>query len=529
MNLSISTPQSSTSSFNLKELEVLSANDKQFERKTDRYPRYWHFLTLGIPKLLEALSLFFDGIVHREKMGHPLPIRFTRGHLCKNEIKMLNKFQSLQEKGKGLLSVHEFHKALALLNELSQACTQAAKNSQHDVVAGLQPKLQALKSLIEKNKNDKLNRAQFSEEDWQTLDVIKYELTKEGFEDLTEIFNSQWFQDYNIQGRIAKYGVNYNEAVIAEILALSLAYIEGLDGMKIRLPVFDVQQNIYRLVEYEIKKSVLGDALPCYTLESETPHASPWFIIRGTQRYTTMNSQGKEQREGSFESILADVLDHKCVSRHLINKALIRRPIVREKEKLVQRESLGDFFRRCRQQNKTVLLAGHSLGGTLVNALTVEFYNDVQTGYSFSGTGVSSELATQWNAIGRARDIFKGNFQSKLVNFDHEGDIVPAGGRRLIGLHLAIEALAHQGPNGIYQSHVRGHLNRDFQIQKVNLAKENNKPARSFCERIRVIIGACLGFLLTVFSGKYLPDWWKNRKVYQKHAAFYRKIHLSLI
>lgn len=482
----------------------------------------WSYLTLGIPRLIESLSLFFDGIVHREKRGEPLSIRFTTGHLNAFDEQQLQKFHNYQEKEESnFLKNTELKKAQQLMEALAEVSKQARLEGNETLFVETDKKLKLFQGLIEKNSNTKLKNRQLDEHEWPLLDEVKFELTKEHFEDLVLQFNSEWFRSYLISERMERFGgLDYCEAVIAEILGVSLSYIEGLDGKSIKLPFLDTRTGLFKLVTYTINKTVLGDNLPCYTLECELSEAHPWFVFRGTQRYTTLNSQGKELREGSFESILADVIDYKCVSRRLINKSLVHRPIVKEGEHYKQMESLGDIFCRWRREGKKVLLTGHSLGGTIVNALTVEFFDDVKRGYSFSGTGVSSKIAWLWNSKGVLA-------KKKLINFNNEGDMIPSGGAALIGQHFAIKPL-WVAKKGIYHAHNRRNLNKDFEIQKVNIKKENGKFARAFCERIRIIIGAIFRFFLSLFNPSYLPDWWKNRFVYKKQANLYRGVLKAL-
>lgn len=486
--------------------------------KINEHRLRWHFLTLGVPLLLETLSVFCKGIIHRHKSGLPLRVRFKTDHLTLEKMGKIALFQRFTKPFAGPLHKQEEEKATLLIQQTINACNNAKDQGDFQEVEACQQKLQALGKLLEKNRNSKMSRNDFDEDDWRITDQIDYELADEHGAFLTEMFNSDWFKNAHFQYQMKRdFGVDYDEAVLAELLSFSLAYVEGLDQKTLRLPVYDADLQKYRTVAYVIKASRMGDDLPCYLLESNDPHAHPWFVIRGTQSYTKVSKHGREHRIGSFESMMADTLDHKCISRNILNKALIHRPIIVENGKYVQKESLEDLFGRCRKANKKVNLCGHSLGGTLVNTLAVEFYDQIKTAYAFSAAGVSKYYAGRWEALNSATPA-----ENKLINFDHEGDIVPAGGRCLIGNHVAIEPLNPPQVESIYQRHNHRHLCKDFQIQKVDAKKENGKFERAFCERIRIIIGACLRFLFSLFNGKYLPDWWCNRKIYRERANLHR-------
>lgn len=498
----------------------------------------WHYLTLGIPLLIETLSLFYTGIINREKIGPAFKVRFK--HKDKNgqplpfeQIKHLFLFQNYNNHTSAALNLGEMSKAQQFLNRTLNVAQDALKKGDQFAYQQQLDKMRPYQNLLEKNRNPNLSRTDFKEEDWKTLDTIDFELAGEYFSALCELFNTQakssadenvhMFLDLNEMMHNV-FSLDYCEAVIAENLSLGLAYIEGLEGKKLKLPVVDHQTKLFRLVEYTIKQTRVGDALPCYLLESEDPDAHPWFVVRGTSSYTGVSSSGKEYRTGAMESILADSLDHECISRNIINKALVTSPIIKEGEALVQKESLSGIFDRWQGAGKKAILCGHSLGGTIVNALTVEFYDQVKITYAFSSAGVSKETSDRWRQL--TQQDSAETYKTKLMNFDYEGDFIPSGGRMLIGNHFAIKADKHWSGRGLYDTHVFSHLNHDFRIQRVDIDKEHSKLGRWFCERLRIFVGHCFRLLLAIFSHKYIPDWWTNREVYREYASIERRNHL---
>lgn len=495
---------------------IYYTNEAQEKPQSHIQRKAWSFLTMGIPAMIEAFSVFFAGITHREKSGISLVARFKGQYIRPDQLSQLNKFQRVNEGLAVSINEAERGKALQLMQRILNEAER--QGTPEDVVS---EKLKPFTALLEKCSRLKTSRHHFKEEDWKVLDLIDFELVQESFNNFVTVFNSDWMGESGLHTALqSDFGIDYYEAVLAETLSLFLGYIERLDGKQISLPIFDPSTGLYRSASYQIKQTYLGDALPCYILESEDPLAHPWFVVRGTQPYTGLNAEGKELRVGSLESILADSLDHDCISRNVINKALVSRPIVNVDGKFVQTESLSDIFRNWREQGKTVNLCGHSLGGTIVNALTVEFYDQVKGAYAFSGAGVSYEMAQRWESL--VKNDTTESYKTKLVNFDYEGDFVPSGGKSLIGNHFAMTEL--EGKSALYDSHVISHLNRDFQIQKVDLTKENRKLSRFFMERVRMVVGTCFRFLLQCFNSKYIPDWWKRSKEYMAYAAFERHV-----
>lgn len=487
----------------------------------------WHFLTLGIPLLIDSLSLFCSGLIHRETLDFPLRVRFKYERLPLDKVGQLMRFHQFNQISSKALNEAAENKASQQMLKLTNQLEQAKRLGHSQEVDECHAKLNALKSVLDKNAIARMTRNDFNEADWKVADAIDFELTQDYFEELTDLFNANWVASSGIKAKLkADLGIDYQEAVVAESLALSLAYIEGIEGKTISLPVYDEAKKKYLPAVFTIRQTTVGDSLPCYLLESDNPRVSPWMIVRGTQPYIRISLNNKEYRQGGLESILADSLDPDCISRNVINKALSNRPVIEQNGQFIQKESLSDIFRKWKLAGKSVNLSGHSLGGTIVNALAVEFYDQIQTAYAFSGAGVSYKTAERWGELNELYPEL--NLPSRLLNFDYEGDIVPSGGRRLIGTHLAITALLQLGPSGIYDCHVRSHLNHDFQIQKIDVAKETHKLARVFCERLRIITGKCFYLLLWLFNSKYIPDWWKNRKIYRQRADCERDIRIHL-
>lgn len=494
--------------------------------------RFWHFLTLGVPAIIKALSLFFESFICRIKKGPTYTFRFAPKHITPEKSLNLDAFYRFNEAVPGLLKNAEANKILQMLNILVNQREIAKCSDNPDEVATITKKMDALSCILEKNKKKGLSRKDLSAEEWTILDNVCYELAVEFFANLSNMFNTGWFHSLCFDSIMEQtFYTNYQEALIAENLALSLAYIEGLDGKILSLPVFDEGSKGYKQVNYRIQESTLGDNLPCYILESIDPSARPWVVVRGTQYYTDLSSKGKELRRGSLESILADSIDHKCIARHVINKTLLTRPkFENDKGIIVEQESLGDFFEKWHQENKQANLTGHSLGATFVNNLAVEFYDDVYKAYAFSGAGVSKKIAKRWNFLVEKTRVRKElsieareMLNAKLVNFDYEGDLIPSGGSRLIGQHLAIKKLAKRQMEKMYYCHVTPHLNNNFALSLVDITKEKKKLARWFCEELRIATGRCFRFLLTMFNSKLFPDWWVKRKVY-KEAAYHHRI-----
>lgn len=490
--------------------------------------RIWDYLTLGIPYLIRGISFIWEGITHREKTGPELYFRFKHKYLRPECFRCMQKFYAFNQIESTPLNREENSKAWTLINIAVNAQQEARKNKQFERAEKCSQTIQKLTSLLQKNVSLNASRKNFTQSDWEALDTIDFELLKDHFVNLNHVFNSSWFASLHFQESMKEhFGVNYKKALISEALALSLAYVEGLDGKTILLPVHDKANSAYHLVEYEIRETLLGDSLPCYILESKEPCAKPWLALRGTQFYTGLNKDGKELRKGSLESILADAIDPECIAKDVINKSLVYRPLIKKEDSIEQKESLADLFNGWKQQNKRVYICGHSLGGYLSNNLSVKFFNTVAKAYSFSGTGVGEVTFRKWHKHLQEESNLTGlpisKLEEKIVNFDFEGDFVPAGGGKGIGLHLAIAPLVKSEQHGLYHNHVSSHLNQNYKIQRVDVEKENNKIARVVCERFRNLVGFFFRVFMYFCNKENIPDWWTNRKVYREQVKSRKK------
>lgn len=487
--------------------------------------RFWNFLTLGVPLLIETMSLFWLDIVHRQQEGVCLHFKFKTNKLPEDQIPEALKFHQFNEISRTPLNKLEADKVHQYINRLINRRELASTKNDRKTMELCEDWLNKFSSILKKNLTPKLSRKDFTMDDWEVLDLVDFELAAEHFASLTPFFNSSEYRSSRFQEEMNdKFQVDYNEATIAEGLSLSLAYIEHLHGKKICLPIKTGHaETPYRSAEYTIVETFLGDALPCYILESTDKEAPPWFVIRGTQSYTEISPNGKEYRIGSLESILADAIDHKEIARDVIKKSLVCRPIVKENGVLRQKKSLTEIFERWRKRKTKVRIAGHSLGASLANYLTVRNEKIVERAYGFSGAGVSTKVAKKWDKKLKKKAQAEGTsvdqLEKKIVNFDYEGDFVPAGGARLIGLHLALTSQEDEVESGLYHAHVRSRLNHNFKVRQVNIKKENSKLSRKFCELLRYVTGLCLRVMLNLCYPQHIPDWWKNRKIYRKKVS----------
>lgn len=352
---------------------------------------------------------------------------------------------------------------------------------------------------------------------WQAFDKVNFKNVQACFHLLFEEFKKNTF--HKITQDMAKF-CDYRESLIAEILAQLLAYTEGLHGKTLHMP--SITADGIELIPYKIRESFLGDSLPCYIMEPENAASShrPWLVIRGTQHHTAKTQDGKEYRLGAFESLLADMIDSNGIAEDVVNKGLVNSPIRGPKGARVMRESLGSLLISCKLSGKQLNIAGHSLGGTLAKYIAAQFPNQIHRSYCFSSPGISD----------KAHEIYKKlrkNFgtKEKIVNILYHKDPFHLVGSWQIGTKLQVTPLKISPNRGYIEAHVRPHLNKDFGIRVIKSKEENYKFARHISEFVRWFLGRIAYGLICLLRPSAIPDWYRNRHIYQVRKNHYLKTY----
>jgi hypothetical protein len=336
-----------------------------------------------------------------------------------------------------------------------------------------------LEGLLKIQIKPKATRQDFDRTAWKALDTVNFALTQEHLETLCDLFNSPYHEE-TLQA-FEEHG-NWNEALVAETLAKALAYTEELSGKTIKIPVLSAD-NHYELKEFTIDLWHLGDELPCYVLSRENEQS--WIIPRGTE-IATKKTEGIEHREGAMESILADC-DPKGIAHTVLENA----------------QKSGFLEVIFKQTSDTVIIAGHSLGGLIANELTARFPDKVAHAYGFSAPGISKET---YNSLAD-------NLQTKITNFQTEGDLVPSAGRYCIGKNFAVSS---EAPDAIH-AHLQHNLNRpSTRLTLIDNDKENEKLMRRVSEATRKTMGGAILKIRALFTNA--PIWvHQSTRIRQPH------------
>lgn len=375
-----------------------------------------------------------------------------------------------------------------------------------EMIARGDPEAKHMKTLLKRCEDPKFHRGKFDGHDTICLEKANFELAKEYLVDLAEFYNTKHFDRVNKS--IMDYcGLNFYEAVIAEVLARTIAYNTHLDGQTLPLPVLR-DDGTYGIAKFKIKLYCLGDELPAYILECEEKDEhgkdkyNPWFVVRGTETSSVKTKDGKKIKMGGWESFLADTIPPDGVGDGVVDKCLRHHKTFTLNGKKIVQPSLSKVF-----ANRKFKLAGHSLGGNLVNQIGAHLYDNVEKVYGFCGPGVTKRIYEIWESKSKPGD-------DKLFNIAPKGDLVPAAGEKLIGKHLALKHLTKPKEADFVHVHVLMCLTQPFTLQLVDNRLEEKQIGRVAMETVRRSIGYVVRKTMEKVLRWEFPDWYTNRDIF---------------
>lgn len=350
--------------------------------------------------------------------------------------------------------------------------------------------------LLKRCENPKFTRASFDGDDLHVYNLATFELVKEFSKDLCVLINSKHLEP--IANEIAQtFKFDYYQAVVAEVLARSIAYNPHLDGETIPLPVKMPDGN-YEIANFTVKLYYLGDELPSYVMECKNDKGedlhNPWLVARGTDTSNPKTAVAQRNKTGCVESVLADLVHQDGVAEGIIDDGVVFGGKFADGTK----QDLLELF-----ENRQFNLTGHSLGGCIVNQAATVLNKNVNQAFAFGAPGVSERIGTWWN---------EAKFDNtKLVNIQTEGDLVPASGKKLIGTHIAYTPLEMPANPNASLMHIMMCLTKPFKLQHVDIEKETIQPGRIFTEKARARIGTIFSKLASAFNR--LPEWSTSTRV----------------
>ncbi len=380
---------------------------------------------------------------------------------------------------------------------------------------------QALIELLEQNPNNsnlhslaakylntqtKYTLAELSVKERGALDEVNFRATQNYLNDLAPVLNDP---NSGINQHAQQHKTyHYKNALIAETLSKSLAYNDKIDQREIVIPV-EVEGTM-KFVNYKIEKQYLGEKLPFYVFTPiSTPvisqtsslnatekeikqYAQPWVVIRGTEPLLT------EDKEGAQESIAADVKDANGVSSLPIWQ--------RSDELLVLLAQLKE------KTGQRINITGHSLGGTLAQAMAVIYNPLVDQTFAFNSPGVDK------NIHDFAMELDK-QVQDKIVVFHRAGDIVSSASPKRIGQNFEIiSTLSAKEQNDAFVKHSDMMLNIPHRQTQVDIKKDEKNWMRRFSDWNRRTILSKTSSLLVDAN---LFGWFKNRQALRDFASKY--------
>lgn len=215
------------------------------------------------------------------------------------------------------------------------------------------------------------------------------------------------------------------------------------------------------------------------------------MIIRGTEPLA------KEDKEGVYESIAADVKDPHGVSPL---------PIWQKSAELLEL-----FIKIKEKTGKRINITGHSLGGTLAQSMAVLYNPLIDQTFAFNSPGVSH------NIHDFAKELDQ-QAQERIVVFHRAGDIVSSASPKRIGQNFEFSAKVEKRKNDPFTKHSDFMLNTPHRQMKVDIKKDELNFMRRFSDWNRRSILSKVSYLL-IDANRF--GWFKNRKELDEYSRRY--------
>lgn len=338
-----------------------------------------------------------------------------------------------------------------------------------------------LKSLVAKHKSNTYRFMNFLSEQGselrRSLHRVNLLAIQAYFKEILPFLNNQIL---NKKNEPVDFIYPYRQALIAEILAKSLAYNTVINQAEIAIPVaINENKDRFKLVTYRIEKDYLGDGLPFYILKPHSSgkeefskedkesyasqkeidtYAQPWIIVRGT---SLTKFKGEE---GVDESIAADFKDENGVS------AL---PVWQRRDTLAIK--LKNLYEETGR--KGIQLTGHSLGGVLVQSIHVIFSSFVKQTFAFNSPGVDRKIEELYQTLPLEK-------KKNLFVFHQQGDFLSGISPEKIGVHVGVES-NHLKKKTALRKHSALMLNGPSVQGEVDLKEDKRNKMRRLSEFVR--------------------------------------------
>ena len=295
------------------------------------------------------------------------------------------------------------------------------------------------------------------------FNAVNLGLIKEHLADIKTLANLEKGPD------LSHLGINYFETEIQDTLARGLSFIDKRllsdNDLKIQVPIKQGDGK-FALQDYKVDRFNLSgksnananpeelkkfhqEGHPIFLLKPEEG-GPPLIVARGTLL-------ADNATDGAFASIQADG------RKDLSLKWIVGNPNLKS--------AMDELYKA----HGPIQVCGHSLGGNIATTLAVAFPEHISRVTTISAPHVSKEVYAAWMNIP----------MDKRPKVDHiivEHDLVPSGGKRIIGSAILAEQL-DENNNPVIGSnptdrHLQNFNNRNVRYAAINKTKETEKAIR---------------------------------------------------
>jgi|GEM_PF-5885356 len=301
---------------------------------------------------------------------------------------------------------------------------------------------------------------------------INLDLIKEHLKDIQTLANQK--ENGN---NLSSFGMDYFENEIYDTLSRGLAFVDKSLLKDIEVPVKQ-PDGTFELKKFDIERFNLSDGEKTKTDKSEKidhNKGHPIFFLKPQQgegvrpivvaRGTLLADDGND---GAKSSMQADG-----------RKDLSLKWIMNNKELAAKMEEMYGTYGSCD-------VCGHSLGGHVAQILSIRFHHQIDQTVTISAPFLSNAVYEKWKEIPKEQ-------RPQVINICVEGDLVPSGGKKIIGTAILAEQQDDQGKmigcDNPIERHLKPFNNSQVRYGVIYKKKELGKIMRTMATAMVILTG----------------------------------------
>ena len=355
--------------------------------------------------------------------------------------------------------------------ELTQRQRDLLDKLEYELQQSNSPNLDALKKAKQELLTEGKLYCDLSDNARGVLSSVNLDLVKEHLKDIADLANK-----IESRPQLDHLGIDYYETEIYDTLARGLAFIDKrllkplLEDSSLQVPIKQVDGTFvlkpFHVERFNLsggEKTDMGSidhdkGHPIFFLKPVDQEDAPMIVARGTLL-------ADDGTDGAYVSVQADG-----------RKDLSMKWIMQNNELRTKMEDM------VAENNKKFKVCGHSLGGNIAATLCVANPDLIDSAITISAAHVSKDVYNIWKKIPQ-------KLRPKIDNIFVEGDLIPSGGRRILGMAIGAKQIDNKNIHNPVDRHLKPFNNTKVQYYALDKEKEQKKIGRTLASTSVTFLG----------------------------------------